>query len=87
MTGRLLSILVLASICMGLLFAPSSSADRGILPTKENRVPTDGRVALVIGNAAYKNVPPLANTVNDAAVMADALKKPWVRTGGRQGSD
>jgi uncharacterized caspase-like protein len=32
------------------------------------------RVALVLGNSAYQNVPPLANPVNDAALMAQTLK-------------
>ena len=31
------------------------------------------RVALVIGNAAYKNVPPLSNPPNDARLMAQTL--------------
>ena len=31
-------------------------------------------MALVIGNAAYKNATPLSNTINDAVIMADALK-------------
>src|SRR5215472_15021194 len=34
----------------------------------------DKRVALVLGNSAYQNVPPLANPVNDAALMAQTLK-------------
>jgi len=33
------------------------------------------RVALVLGNSAYQNVPPLSNPVNDAALMADTLKR------------
>ena len=33
------------------------------------------RVALVLGNAAYQNVPRLTNPVNDAALMADTFKK------------
>jgi uncharacterized caspase-like protein len=32
------------------------------------------RVALVLGNSAYQNVAPLANPVNDGAVMAATLK-------------
>jgi hypothetical protein len=32
------------------------------------------RVALVIGNSAYQNVVPLANPINDAAVIAATLK-------------
>src|SRR5258708_13173728 len=35
----------------------------------------DKRVALVLGNSAYQNVPPLANPVNDAALMAATLKR------------
>jgi uncharacterized caspase-like protein len=35
----------------------------------------DKRVALVLGNSAYQNVPPLANPVNDAALMAQTLKQ------------
>jgi len=32
------------------------------------------KVALVIGNGAYKHAPPLANPVNDARLMAESLK-------------
>ena len=32
------------------------------------------RVALVLGNSAYQNVPPLPNPVNDGAVIAATLK-------------
>jgi formylglycine-generating enzyme required for sulfatase activity len=75
MTGKLLSILFLVSICIGLLFTPSSTAnDRGIRRKSEASTSASDRVALVIGNAAYKNVTPLSNTINDAVVMADALK-------------
>jgi hypothetical protein len=34
----------------------------------------DKRVALVIGNGAYRNVPTLANPTNDAADVGAALK-------------
>lgn len=37
--------------------------------------PLDIRVALVIGNAAYKNVPALANATNDAKSMSTVLRK------------
>jgi hypothetical protein len=33
------------------------------------------RVALVIGNSAYRNTPPLPNPRNDAAAIADALQR------------
>jgi uncharacterized caspase-like protein len=32
------------------------------------------RVALVIGNGAYRNVPQLNNPVNDAKIISDTLK-------------
>src|SRR5258708_10471488 len=32
------------------------------------------RVALVLGNSAYKNAPPLPNPVNDGAMIAATLK-------------
>jgi len=33
------------------------------------------RVALVIGNAAYRNIPPLRNAINDATAVAAVLKR------------
>src|SRR5262249_37858344 len=33
------------------------------------------RVALMLGNSSYQNVPRLTNPVNDAALMADTFKK------------
>lgn len=39
------------------------------------QAPLDVRVALVIGNAAYKNVPTLGNSTNDARSMALVLRK------------
>lgn len=38
------------------------------------------RVALVIGNAAYENAPPLVNPGHDAADMCEALKRLGFRT-------
>jgi uncharacterized caspase-like protein len=49
----------------GLFLSYSTSAE----------APLDIRVALVIGNAAYKNVPALANSTNDAKSMATVLRK------------
>src|ERR1700681_945972 len=34
----------------------------------------DRRLALVVGNSDYLNVPPLANPVNDAGLMVDTLR-------------
>ena len=44
----------------GLLFATAASADR--------------RVALVIGNSAYKNASSLSNTINDSTAIANLFK-------------
>ena len=35
----------------------------------------DKRVALVLGNSAYQNAPPLTNPVNDGSVVAARLKE------------
>jgi hypothetical protein len=42
-----------------------------------NASPANGgrRIALVIGNSAYRNVPALTNPQHDAALVADALKR------------
>jgi uncharacterized caspase-like protein len=52
---------LLGAICIGLLTQLSPSL-------------ADKRVALVIGNAKYKNTPALANPANDASDVAEALK-------------
>ena len=39
------------------------------------QAPLDVRVALVIGNAAYVNIPALGNSTNDAKSMATILRK------------
>ncbi len=39
------------------------------------QAPLDVRVALIIGNAAYVNVPALANSTNDAKSIANIMKK------------
>lgn len=39
------------------------------------QAPLDVRVALVIGNAAYVNIPALGNSTNDAKSMANILRK------------
>ena len=44
----------------GLLFATAAAADR--------------RVALVIGNSAYKNASTLANTINDSTAISNLFK-------------
>ncbi|PIT77030.1 caspase domain-containing protein [Limnohabitans sp. G3-2] len=49
----------------GMFFSYSTNAE----------APLDIRVALVIGNAAYKNVPALVNATNDAKSMSTVLRK------------
>ena len=39
------------------------------------QAPLDVRVALIIGNAAYVNVPALSNSTNDAKSMANIMRK------------
>ena len=41
----------------------------------EAQAPLDVRVALIIGNAAYVNVPALSNSTNDAKSMANIMRK------------
>ena len=53
--------LTLYSIFLTLVFLPEAHAD--------------GRVALVIGNAAYSNAPPLRNSRNDADDMSAQLRR------------
>lgn len=58
------------------LAAQESPPDRGVAGVKSERAAgaTDRRVALVIGNAAYRTGP-LSNPANDAEAMAPALQK------------
>jgi caspase domain-containing protein len=53
--------LALSSIFLSLVFLPGAHAE--------------GRVALVIGNAAYANAPPLRNSRNDADDMSEQLRR------------
>jgi uncharacterized caspase-like protein len=39
------------------------------------RISVETRIALVIGNAAYKDIMPLVNTINDARAMDKALRQ------------
>lgn len=51
-----------------------------VLQTMPPRATTDRRVALVIGNAAYRSVPALANPMRDAQTIADALRSTGFQT-------
>jgi uncharacterized caspase-like protein len=55
-------LLYLATILMGLLALPSAGS-------------AQSRVALVIGNSAYQNVPQLPTPVNDASDISESLKR------------
>lgn len=63
--GHFLVVALLAAL---LPAAHAQSRTRGVAVDEE-------RVALVIGNAAYKPFNPLDNPVNDARLMAEALRK------------
>jgi tetratricopeptide (TPR) repeat protein len=54
--------------------APSPAATEVVATAAPGTV-TDHRIALVIGNSAYENVPALANPARDAAFVADTLKR------------
>ncbi|MEM8811013.1 MAG: caspase family protein [Pseudomonadota bacterium] len=58
---RRFSVLVTAFVCLVVAMAPAGAAAN--------------RIALVIGNSAYENVPYLPNTKNDAAAMAGAFTR------------
>jgi uncharacterized caspase-like protein len=67
----------LLSAATGLLWSPSlcpqaQQQDRQLVQTGGEG---GQRLALVIGNGAYKNAPPLKNPPNDARDMADALSR------------
>ena len=55
------------ALCFFLLCAAMSVA--AILPASAEK-----RIALVVGNSAYRNVPPLTNPANDAKLIADTLQ-------------
>jgi hypothetical protein len=59
-TMRCAILLLLAGVLTVLTWTPSVSAEN--------------RVALVVGNSAYRNVPRLENPANDARLMAEALR-------------
>ena len=64
------------------LVAPTAAADEqrgvrlasGAAVGSAGGLPTERRVALVIGNGAYRNAPPLANPPNDARLIAEAVR-------------
>ncbi len=70
---RLVAIVVLLMLAAGCLAAPAKAA---IAVTEGADIGLDAtRVALVIGNGTYENVPSLSNTINDARAMAASLNR------------
>src|SRR5258705_3510703 len=59
----------------------SISLAMAILATTAVSAFAEKRVALVIGNSAYKNVAQLQNPANDAAVVAEMFKSAGLDTG------
>src|SRR5437763_7895043 len=57
------AILLVCIIAMGLAASSASAASSG------------RRVAFVVGNSDYKNVPELPNPINDARAVAESLKR------------
>ena len=55
--------------------APSSIQDQKLSAADRAQVQGEHRIALVIGNARYSNIPALRNPINDALDMEAALKK------------
>jgi tetratricopeptide (TPR) repeat protein len=60
---------------------PQVAAAIAAVPDKPKPVVVnERRIALVIGNSAYRNVPPLTNPVRDATSIADALRRTGFQT-------
>jgi hypothetical protein len=72
---RILALVLLLLSCC--IVPVAAGAERGIDtgPIAPRQFLDENRVALVIGNGAYRNWAPLANPVNDARAMADTLKR------------
>jgi len=61
--------------------APQVAAATAAVPDKPKPVAVnERRIALVIGNSAYRNVPLLTNPVRDATSIADALRRTGFQT-------
>jgi tetratricopeptide (TPR) repeat protein len=61
--------------------AQVATATAAAVPDKPKPVViNERRIALVIGNSAYRNVPPLPNPVRDATAIADALRRTGFQT-------
>jgi hypothetical protein len=79
-TKTLIAALTFTLGVIGLLLCSSSShaqqePNRQLVQTNAQRTGHARRIALVIGNGAYTNAPPLKNPPNDARDMAATLKQ------------
>ena len=77
---KLASLFAGLCVSLALLPGPPSTAqnpqkDRQLVQTGSANASPGKRVALVIGNGAYTNAPPLKNPPNDAGDMAATLKE------------
>ncbi len=70
LVGSLVAILLSLDQVFAAEFTPESEP-----PDAIQQMLSEERVALVMGNADYRQWPPLANPVNDARVMAETLKR------------
>lgn len=70
-TARLAALSSTATVTVAAPTAPKASAAAALSVSASN----DRRIALVIGNSAYRNASSLPNPQRDAALVADALKK------------
>ncbi|MDR3683857.1 MAG: caspase family protein [Geothrix sp.] len=73
--GRVLFGCLLPCLLLGQAAGQTSGENRALRPQQDSSAPVPGeqRVALVIGNGAYRESP-LRNPVNDAKAMASALR-------------
>lgn len=77
LTRTLLNSLLIIPVAVGFAMAfvsPSTAQDKRQLQRDSARPASEKRTALVIGNGAYTNAPPLKNPPNDARDMAATLK-------------
>jgi hypothetical protein len=70
-----LTTILSAGQVLGLPANSQAQQDRQLVKTDPTRANSVRRIALVIGNGAYTNAPPLKNPANDARDMAATLKQ------------
>src|SRR5918998_3371187 len=68
-------LLIMTALLLASVSPRAQQQDRQLEQAGSESASNSKRIALVIGNAAYTNAPPLKNPANDAKDMADALSK------------